>query len=132
MMNTAGRGERGCCRDVQEDVVRVTKLEALWAESDARFLRRVIMAKDYDQVKKREGLPSLFYERSESIKRFRSRQIFLRSYPFDKEEAIDTITQRTTKWLKMAKKNAKNGGSSSLKSCMKFLLSCTLRLDVYP
>ncbi|KAJ4721063.1 Sulfate transporter 1.2 [Melia azedarach] len=119
MINAAACGER--------------ELEALWAESDARFLRRLIMAEEYDDQKKHEGLPSLVYEGSESIKRFRSRQIFLRSYPFDKEKTIDTITQRTKKWLKMAKENAKNGGSSSLKACMKLLLSCTVRIDVvYP
>ncbi|KAL5819457.1 hypothetical protein ACOSQ4_023299 [Xanthoceras sorbifolium] len=95
---SGGGGARGSgCVDVY-DPVKVKRLQE-WAESDAKFLKRLCMKKkeedDHDLMKKKseekeeEGFFSCLIvstERSESLDRFACRQRYLRSYTFGKEK----------------------------------------------
>ncbi|KAL5774917.1 hypothetical protein ACOSP7_012474 [Xanthoceras sorbifolium] len=126
---SGGGGARGGgCVDVY-DPVKLKRLEE-WAESDAKFVKRLCMKKkeedDHDLMQKKSQEEGVFRclivsaERSESLDRFAYRQIYLRSYTFGREKRQENSKLQTIKniidklLLKNKKKKNKPGETNAV------------------
>lgn len=126
------------CKDVHDPdsdpdpdpAVRINKLKA-WAESDAKFLKRLTIK----QHEEKEGLFRIVNsERSESLDRLVFRQRYLRSYTFVDPNNIEEHKNTTIINKLLSKKKKKNKTSdkqSSFRYRFRFLFSCVGHVHIH-
>ncbi|KAK9285065.1 hypothetical protein L1049_024250 [Liquidambar formosana] len=123
------------CVDAQNPVkVSLMKLHR-WAEADAEFLRLVSISKDKESSSPNPAATPTRYESS-----IASRQRYLRSYTFSKQEE-KSVAQRTIKWFKEKPKTTRSasknrtsarGSCTFLDAVFNFLFTCVAKVDVHP